>query len=96
MVLVLDLRASPAGLFSLKGLVVLQRLSPLVLWPDRYMCWLGRNIIKLFIVKSNQLKGAPLGLAPALLVNVRIFRKGLPGTNTLAHFASSLLTLLQK
>jgi len=50
---VLDLRASPAGLFSLKGLLVLQRLSPLVLWPDRYMCWLGRNLIKLFIAQSN-------------------------------------------
>jgi hypothetical protein len=41
--------------------------------------------------KVERLKGAPLGQALSLLVNIRLDLKGLPGTNSLAYFSFSLV-----
>jgi hypothetical protein len=42
--------------------------------------------------RETHLKGASLGQAPALLTNIRLGWKGLPGTNTLAYYEHSQLT----
>ncbi len=36
--------------------------------------------------RAECLKGASLGLAPALLANIKLDWKGFPGTNTLAYY----------
>ncbi len=41
------------------------------------------------------MKGAPLEQAPALLANIRLSWKGLPGTNTLAYYENSQLTVIK-
>ncbi len=38
---------------------------------------------------GENLKGVSLDKAPALLANIRLGRKGLPGTNTLAYKENS-------
>ncbi len=41
------------------------------------------------------LKGASLGNAPALLANIRLGWKGLPGTNTLAYDKNPKITAVK-
>ncbi len=41
------------------------------------------------ILNVDSLKGAPLEKAPALLANIRLGWKSLPGTNTLAYYKKS-------
>jgi hypothetical protein len=42
--------------------------------------------------RVEQLKGASLGLAPALPANIKLDWIGFPGTNTLAYYENSLIT----
>ncbi len=46
-------------------------------------------------LRVEHLKGASLRQAPALLVNIRVGYKSLPGTNTLTNYQHSSITLVK-
>jgi hypothetical protein len=45
--------------------------------------------------RVEHLKGAPLVYGPALPENIRLGRKGLPGTNSLAYYKNSQIMALK-